>query len=211
MDETSLARLCQHLQRTADADRRRLARTLHDSASQTLSAAAMSLSLVEGDSPRLSVQGRRALADAQALLAACGRELQVLSQDLHPPLLGEAGLVPALRSLARRQGHRLDLTVTTLPRLEPALELTAYRLVEEALAVFDRETPVKGRVIHERAAALVISLEGRGAPPQIGGLAGLALRQRVRGAGGRLRERRGADGVFLEVRFPAPAAAAPER
>src|SRR5687768_6406803 len=59
MARPPLERLCQSLQQSADDERRRLARTLHDAAAQTLSAAAMSLSLVELEAAALSPAGRR--------------------------------------------------------------------------------------------------------------------------------------------------------
>jgi hypothetical protein len=198
----SLAQLCQGLQRAADADRRRLARTLHDSASQTLSAAAMSLSLLEGEGG-LSAAGKRALAQAQVLVAACCKELQEISQQLHPPLLAEAGLGPALAALARRLGPgRLVLEHAPLPRLPPLTELNAFRFVEEALGLYLPDSPVRGRIFHDGEVA--IALEGALPPGANGGVIRLALRQRVRAASGRLRERRAAAHLSLEVRFPTP-------
>jgi len=196
----SLAQLCQGLQSAADADRRRLARTLHDSASQTLSAAVMSLSLLEGEGG-LSATGKRALADAQVLLAACCRELQEISQQLHPPLLAEAGLGPALAALARRLGPgRFVLEYAPLPRLPTPTELHAFRFVEEALGLYDPDRPVRGRLFHDGEVAIAL----HGTPGAAAGVIRLALRQRVRAASGRLRERRAPDHLSLEVRFPTP-------
>jgi signal transduction histidine kinase len=209
---STVARLCQELQRAADADRQRLARALHDSASQTLSAAAMSLSVVERETA-LSPRARRALADAQALLTGCCRELQDMSQALHPPLLSDAGLAVALRGLARRLGGRLQLEVDAAvdsgPRLAAPVELAAFRFVEEALTLFDDGAAVTARLSPDRGGSgLAIVLAGA-APPAAGAdadahvdVAALALRHRVRGSGGRLRERRAPRRLVLHGRFP---------
>jgi signal transduction histidine kinase len=193
----SLEELCQRLQRDADEERHRIARSLHDSSSQTLSAAAMSLSLVHAEAARLSETGQRALIEAQSLIADCSRELRDLSQSLHPPLLADAGLGPALRTLARRLGPgRLDLRVTDLSRFDSAVELAAYRFVEEAAAhVFSAPGPVSGRVEQGPDGILSICLDG----PE--GEVGLAVRQRVSGVGGRLLEQRTAGRLHLEAYF----------
>jgi signal transduction histidine kinase len=193
----SLEDLCQRLQRDADEERHRIARSLHDSSSQTLSAAAMSLSLVHAEAARLSPAGQRALIEAQSLIADCSRELRDLSQGLHPPLLADAGLGPALRTLARRLGPaRLDLRVTDLSRFDPAVELAAYRFVEESAShIFSPPGRVSGRVEQTPEGGLSISLEG----PD--GELGMAVRQRVSGVGGRLLEERSAGRLHVEAYF----------
>jgi signal transduction histidine kinase len=208
---STVARLCQELQRAADADRQRLARALHDSASQTLSAAAMSLSVVERETT-LSPRARRALADAQALLTGCCRELQDISQALHPPLLCDAGLAVALRGLARRLDGRLQLEVDAAveagPRLTAPVELAAFRFVEEAVSLFDAGTTVTACLSPDRGGTgLAVVLTGAAPPPAAADAqahrdAALALRHRVRGSGGQLRERRAPRRLVLDGRFP---------
>ena len=100
-----LGRLCRELQRATDEERGRLARSLHDSAAQTLAAASINLALIEGETGPLSARARRRLGAAQALVAACNRELRDLSHAMHPPLLAELGLSAALGALARRQAR----------------------------------------------------------------------------------------------------------
>ncbi len=204
-----LAVLCDGLQRAADEERRRLARQLHDSAAQNLSAAAMSLSLVEREGASLTPATRQALTRAQQLIADCCRELAELSHRLHPPLLGESGLAAALRWLLAREGSgRAQLQIDGLGPLGPDLENAVYRLVEDALAgAFAPQGPLAARVSATPAGPLLVSLEG---PPRSRAqleLATLALRQRVRAAGGQLRVRQGPEHTRIEARFPPPAVA----
>jgi hypothetical protein len=157
----SLARLRAGFQRAVDEERRKLARTLHDSALQTLTAATMNLSLIEREVAALSPQGRQAVSDALAQIEACGRELRDLSHALFPSLLGSAGLGPALRWLARQRGEqRLVLELADLPRFSVSIELTAYRLIEESLGGLFEQTGRAGTVDAPAEDVLEITMEG---------------------------------------------------
>jgi signal transduction histidine kinase len=200
----SLARLRAGFQRAVDEERRRLARALHDSALQTLTAAAMNLSLAEKESAAMSEQGRQAVIDAQALIESCGRELRELSHELFPSLLGSAGLGPALRWLARQRGEdRLVLDLEELPRVSVSIELAAYRLVEESMGgLFEPTAPLRVRVHPAAEDVLEITMEGAARRMENGQIADLAMRQRIRAVGGRLRSRTTSTGLRVEVRFP---------
>jgi signal transduction histidine kinase len=200
----SLARLRAGFQRAVDEERRRLARALHDSALQTLTAAAMNLSLAERESGGMSPQARQAVIDAQALIESCGRELRELSHELFPSLLGSAGLGPALRWLARQRGEgRLALDLGDLPRFGVSIELAAYRLVEESMGgLFEPEGLIRVRVAPAAEDVLEITMEGPARRMENGQVADLAMRQRIRAVGGRLRTRVISTGLRVEVRFP---------
>jgi signal transduction histidine kinase len=200
----SLAELCRLLQQGSDEERARLARSLHDSAAQTLAAAAMNLSLLEGEAPALSPPAARALAEAQALLAATSGELRGLAHALHPPLLATAGLEAALRELGRRSDGRLALSLSPgpWPRLSPALELGAYRLIEEAAGgAFQAAPPVVVTAACEEGGGLEVRLEGRPQAGAAGALAQLALRERARAVSGRLRLRARPGRLVITVRL----------
>jgi signal transduction histidine kinase len=207
----SLERLCEGLQRSADEERRRLARQLHDSASQTLAAASMRLSLLESEAG-LSAPAREELAHAQRLIAECVRELNDLSHVLHPPLLGDRGLSAALRALARRLGEpRLRLELVVPPPLAPPVEVALYRLAEQALAgpptpLFAESAPVTAQLAvggEGEAERKVVSLTLEGQPHgEDGALTLLSLRQRCRALGGSLRVRRAATLLRIEARLP---------
>jgi signal transduction histidine kinase len=205
----ALARLCSHLQESADAEKRRLARALHDSPAQTVSAALLTLFLLEREKSSLSPSAQRALEDAQSLLAACGEDLRQMSHELFPPLLDEVGLQPPLRALVRRSGDRLHLRLPEdLPRLPRRTEEAAYRFVEEALtSVLARKTKAKSPVELDLSLAggrtLSVTLEGRGRAAKDAAVAMMALRQRVTGAGGELVVARRRGRLRLEARFRA--------
>jgi signal transduction histidine kinase len=204
----SLAQLCASLQRASDEERRQLARLLHDSVAQTLAAAAMNLTLVERSAADLGTAGRAALARAQELVTSCCRQLGDLSYRLYPLSPGENGLAGALRGLASRAGPaRLQVTVSAVAALAPALEQAVYRMVEETLAgAFADGQSVTARVSSGAGpgwnAGLLVTLAGRPRPEAELGLTTLALRQRVRAVGGRLRVRRGHREITIEARFP---------
>jgi len=120
-----------------DDERRRLERDLHDGAQQRLVSVSLALRRLQG---RLAAQGH---PDAEAIAAAdeaaselkvAIRELRELARGIHPALLTEAGLGPAITALAERSS--VPATVRSVPdrRLSPAVEATAYFVVSEALA-----------------------------------------------------------------------------
>jgi signal transduction histidine kinase len=198
-----LARARAAFQRAADEERRRLAHALHDSALQTLTAAAMNLALVERELAALSTQGRKALTDAQALVETCGRELRTLSHALFPEVLSTAGLSPALRWLARQQGpDRLTLELSRLPRYGRSVELAAFRLVEEALSSYYAErAPVRVQAAPLSSDRLSITLDGRPRRTKGPG-AGVLLRARLQAIGGRARSRLAPGSLRIQVSFP---------
>lgn len=118
----------------SDAERRRLEQNLHDGAQQQLVAAAVSL-----QGARLRLDG---VADAKtselleksaADLRTAIDELRRLACGLHPAIITDAGLVPALRSLAQGKPWPVQLAVHGVPRLRSTVEVTAYYVVAEAL------------------------------------------------------------------------------
>jgi signal transduction histidine kinase len=115
-----------------DAERRRLERDLHDGAQARLVALLLGLNL-----------GRRRLADdaeATALIDAWIAELKLslaelreLARGIHPAVLTEHGLEPALRALAARSPVPVAVTGTIGERLPAAVETAAYFVVSEGL------------------------------------------------------------------------------
>jgi signal transduction histidine kinase len=127
--EASRARLVQ----AADAERRRLERDLHDGAQSRLVALALNLRLARG-----SVSDD---SDAAGLLDASIDELKQsldelrdLARGIHPAVLSERGLEPAVRSLAARATLPVEIVGGPAGRLPAAVETAAYFVVSEALA-----------------------------------------------------------------------------
>ena len=109
-------------------------RDLHDGAQQRLTMVEMTLRaamrrLGRSADPELS----RTLAQAVAELNAGAAELRSLARGLHPALLTERGLMPALRALASRSQVPVMLRHATIGRLDPSVESAAYFVVSEAL------------------------------------------------------------------------------
>jgi signal transduction histidine kinase len=197
--------LCDWLLLDAEAQRRKVARQLHDSAGQTLAASAMTLALVDRERDVLTPAAQKALDGALQLLKDCAVELSELSRALCPPMLGEGGLTGALRGLARRLGEsRLRLRVDPFPPLGPAVEVAAYRFVDEALAgAFTETTPVLGQASLV-ADSLTVRLTGNSRNEDDLAMPLMRLRQRSRLAHGQLRVTREGERLTLQARLPAP-------
>ena len=120
--------------RAADNARRRLERDLHDGAQQRLTTLGLILrsaqaQLDAGADPAL----QRALDEAIAELKAGLSELRALARGLHPTLLTDEGLLPAVRALSGRSRVPVKLLGPPLGRLPRAVETAAYFVVAEAL------------------------------------------------------------------------------
>jgi signal transduction histidine kinase len=119
----------------ADAERRRLERDLHDGAQQRLVSLSLALRLarskLDAEADPAAVASLEIASDE---LKAGLEELRELARGIHPAILSESGLGPAIESLAARSA--IPSTVTALPdrRLSPTVESTAYFVVSEALA-----------------------------------------------------------------------------
>jgi signal transduction histidine kinase len=116
-----------------DAERRRLERDLHDGAQQRLLGVRLALQLTRN---RLRDSGEAVddlLAEADTEVVGALDELRALARGIHPAILTEIGLGPALAALARRVPIPVDLAVCP-ERLPPPVEATAYFVVSEALA-----------------------------------------------------------------------------
>jgi signal transduction histidine kinase len=118
----------------ADAERRRLERDLHDGAQQRLVSAVLSLRLIQQHLGAAADAGTTNLLakSAEELQAAIG-ELREFARGIHPAILTDAGLMPALRVLARRTPLDIRLAAADVPRLNSTVEATGYFVVAEAL------------------------------------------------------------------------------
>src|SRR5690242_21522190 len=116
----------------ADQARRRIERDLHDGTQQRLVSLGLELRLAQSMVP----------ADLAGLEAAIGRvagelngvveDLREIARGIHPAILSEGGLGPALRTLARRAAVPVKLDVPSLGRLPEPVEGAAYYAVSEA-------------------------------------------------------------------------------
>jgi PAS domain S-box-containing protein len=142
-----LRELSGRLLKTQDDERRHIARELHDSAGQLISALGMNLAGINqhaGDNPTLA----KGLDDTQNLLQQLNKEIRTTSYLLHPPLLDDNGLRHAIEwymeGLSERSDLKIDLDVSeNFGRLPENLELAIFRIVQEALTNIHRHSGSK--------------------------------------------------------------------
>lgn len=120
-----------------EEERRRLARDLHDESGHRLTAAILNLDTVVAKHPG-NAELRIGIEGARQLIKECADGLHEVAFNLRPPILSDLGLVPALRSLVRRSADATGINLTieatgAVRRLPEAIELTAFRVVQEAL------------------------------------------------------------------------------
>jgi signal transduction histidine kinase len=118
----------------ADAERRRLERDLHDGAQPRLVTAVLSLRLAQQRLDGVADAATAALlANSAAGLDAAIVELREFARGIHPAILTDAGLLPAIQALVERSPLDVRLVAAAMPRLSPALEAAAYFVVAEAM------------------------------------------------------------------------------
>ncbi|GAA1578263.1 hypothetical protein GCM10009827_120000 [Dactylosporangium maewongense] len=194
---------------TADQTRRRIERDLHDGAQQRLVSLALQLRAAQAALPpeldALGAQLDRAVAGANSAVD----ELREISRGIHPTILTDSGLSPALRSLARRSPIPVDLRSTMEGRLAEQVEVSAYYIVAEALtnaAKHARASNVTVTVEADAANAVLriaIRDDGAGGADFTRGTGLVGLKDRAEALGGRiiLVSPRGA-GTNLRVDLP---------
>jgi GAF domain-containing protein len=117
----------------ADGARRRIERDLHDGAQQRLVTLAVALRRAETKIPAGSDELHADLTRVADGLTAAVQELREMSRGIHPAVLTEGGLSPALKALGRRSTVRVKLDIDFEHRLPDQVEVAAYYTVSEAL------------------------------------------------------------------------------
>jgi signal transduction histidine kinase len=171
----------------ADHARRRIERDLHDGAQQRLVSLALRLRATQAAAPpELGGQLEEAIAEAIGAL----EELRETARGIHPAILADVGLYPALRMLARRCPVPVDLRVHAEQRLPEPVEVSAYYVVAEALTNATKHARASAVGVEAEVAGDLLRVTVRddgvgGADFSRGtGLAG--LRDRVEALGGRI-------------------------
>jgi signal transduction histidine kinase len=174
-----------------DAERRRVERNLHDGAQQRLVNLSLALGIARSQVPT-TADGELAAAldEAAEELRLALAELRELARGIHPVILSEAGLGPALASLAERSPIPATVTAAPADRLPARVEETAYYVASEALANAAKHAQATVVTISARrcAGGLVVEVGDDGiggADPDGSGLRGLA--DRVAALDGHLR------------------------
>jgi signal transduction histidine kinase len=176
----------------ADQTRRRIERDLHDGTQQRLVSLGLELRLAQGMVPAELPELDRGLAGIAEQLTGVVEELREIARGIHPAILSEGGLGPALRTLARRAAIAVELDVAAIARLrlpEP-IEVAAYYLVSEALTNATKHADASAVEVGAQASGGTLRVCVRddgagGADPQRGsGLTG--LKDRIEALGGTL-------------------------
>ncbi len=115
------------------AERRRLERNLHDGAQQRLVALSLTLRVAQGRLHKDPDGAEAMIAGAQEELTLALAELRELARGIHPAVLSDRGLEPALAALAGRSPVPVEVERTPDERLPPPVEAAAYFVVAEAL------------------------------------------------------------------------------
>lgn len=161
----ALRDLSQRLLRVQDEERRRVARDLHDSAGQTLTALKISVALLQ----RKLGTNKRACAEFSQIARLADEALQEIrttSYLLHPPMLDEAGFTSAaqwyVEGFAKRSGIKVQVDfATAVERLPDAIELALFRVLQESLTNVHRHSGTAAVDIRFRQEAQAAILEVR--------------------------------------------------
>jgi signal transduction histidine kinase len=191
----------------ADASRRRIERNLHDGAQQHLVSLALDLRAAQATAPRGAREHAQQLNEVADGLAGVLEELREIAHGLHPAILAEGGLTPALKVLARRSALPVSLDIQVSRRLPDPIETAAYYTVAEALtnaAKYAHATAADIEVTETDGALRVrVRDNGQGGADFTHGTGLLGLKDRAEALGGHLRLHSppGA-GTTLEIALP---------
>src|ERR1051326_2009803 len=212
----ALRRLSVKLLSVQDEERRRIARELHDSLGQDLTAAKISLDMLAQEQYFNAAH----LRDAQLLVERCISDTRTLSHLLHPPLLDEAGFLSAAKwyveGFGRRSGIDARLHLPEhLHRLPRRSEIALFRILQEALTNVHRHSGSRAVEVCVTANRSDVTLTvrdfGTGVPGEVldrfwktgnvgVGLAG--IRERLQELGGFLEIDSNSQGTLLKVKIP---------
>jgi signal transduction histidine kinase len=217
--ENALRQLSQSIVRLQDEERRRIARELHDSAGQYLSAVTLTLGQLARRLSESDDRNKQLVQEALDLVGDCIKDVRTMSYLLHPPVLDDFGLVSALRwyveGFSQRSGIsvRLDLA-EEFPRLPAEIETALFRIVQEGLTNVHRHSGGQkacvGLKICEQQICATITDDGHGMPEEIlrsvgrgqGGVGLMGMYERVKKLGGRIHIDSGGLGTTIKAELP---------
>jgi signal transduction histidine kinase len=191
----------------ADGTRRRIERDLHDGTQQRLVSLGLELRLAQStlpsNVPGLDTEIGRVADELNEVV----EDLREIARGIHPAILSEGGLGPALRTLARRAAVVVELDVAVVVRLPEPIEVAAYYVVSEALTNVTRHAraSVVCVAVEERDDSLFLSIRDDGVggadPGRGSGLIG--LRDRAEALGGSIEVNSPpGEGTLIVVRLP---------
>ena len=132
----------------ADAERRRIERDLHDGAQQRMVAVALTLGVAETRLASDPAGARLLIAQAREDAQLAVKELREIARGIHPALLSDRGLCPALEALASRAPVPVEVTGGPVRDLGDAVEAAAYFVTAEALTNIAKYAHAEAAFVH---------------------------------------------------------------
>jgi signal transduction histidine kinase len=174
----------------ADETRRRIERDLHDGIQQRLVSLGLELRAAQAAVPPQLGEFESMLSRVAGGLASVFDELREISRGIHPAILSEGGLEPALRAVCRRSAVPVELVMNAGRRLPERVEVAVYYVVSEALT--NAAKHARASVVHVEFAAgdaimqLAIRDDGIGGADFSQGSGLVGLSDRIEALGGTL-------------------------
>jgi signal transduction histidine kinase len=174
----------------SDETRRRIERNLHDGIQQRLVSLVLAMRVVEASMPKDLPQLREQVSEVVGELVGSLNELREISRGIHPAILSEGGLGPALKALAGRSALPVEVDVDIATRPVPSVEIAVYYVVAEGLTNATKharasrvriEVATRGEWLH-----IAIVDDGVGGADPTGGTGLVGLIDRVDAMGGRI-------------------------
>ena len=204
-----------------DEERRRIARDLHDGIGPLIAALSMNNGMLAQQTKKLGPEVAEVLQQNNQLVEQLSKETRTISHLLHPPLLDEIGLLPAIKMFAEGFAERSCVKVAVelspdIGRLPPNVEISIFRIVQECLTNVYRHSGSKTaqiKILHtaEKLLSVQVCDEGKGMTGTNGastssgsghgvGLSG--MRERLRELGGTLEIQSGVNGTTVIAAVP---------
>lgn len=206
---------------TQDEERRHIARDLHDSVGQLVAALSMNNSMALREVDKVNLGAADVLRQNALLVEQLSKGIRTISHLLHPPLLDEIGLMPAIKTFAEGFAERSNVKVAVelspeIGRLAPNVEISIFRIVQECLTNVYRHSGSETARINislsqEKLLVVQVSDEGRGIPSEdrtsmsLGTNQGVGLsgmRERVRELGGTFEVQSNVNGTTVTAALP---------
>jgi signal transduction histidine kinase len=215
-----LGELSSRLQQIRDEERRQLARELHDSVGQLLTALSINIAVVQSQVSHLDPSAVRAVSENASLIDQLSRETRTISHLLHPPLLDVAGLASAVRwyvdGFSERSKIKIDIDIPEeFRRLSDEMEIAIFRMVQECLTNIHRHSGATAVAIRFRAENRRVLVEvqdnGKGitldkqlelSSPGRSGVGFRGMRERFRQLGGTLEIQSEGRGTTVTAALP---------
>ncbi|MBI4774302.1 MAG: PAS domain S-box protein [Deltaproteobacteria bacterium] len=215
--EKEIRRLSRELISTQEVACKRLAQDLHDECGQALTALHLGMEALRGSLPREFEKQKKRIQELTGIVERLGDTIRNISHELRPEMLDDLGLVPALAWYIKefmRRAPGLDVDFKALgfkKRLDPALEIALYRMVQEGLTNIARHAGARHAevilTLSHPNVILTVKDDGVGlgdvSSASHRGIGLLGMRERVASLGGSIEIRSGrGKGTVLRAELP---------